>query len=110
MQWFYITYSLFFFFNKWQFEKNDYQFKETFIKQQDNLFNQQINKLRGETDLLDPSLHSYPSITELQERVPLLSEVLVLGFGGVFCGVFWIHAMKIYRKSFICSHDCFSRK
>lgn len=32
--------------------KNDYQFKETFIKQQDNLFNQQINKLRGETDLL----------------------------------------------------------
>lgn len=34
--------------------KNDYQFKETIIKQQDNLFNQQINKLpvRGETDLL----------------------------------------------------------
>lgn len=87
MQWFYITYSLFFFFNKWQFEKNDYQFKETFIKQQDILFNQQINKLRGETDLLliNPSLHSYPSITELQERVPLLSEVLVLGFWGVFC-------------------------
>lgn len=32
--------------------KNDYQFKETIIKKQDNLFNQQINKLRGETDLL----------------------------------------------------------
>lgn len=32
--------------------KNDYLFKETIIKQQDNLFNQQINKLRGETDLL----------------------------------------------------------
>lgn len=32
--------------------KNDYQFKEKIIKQQDNLLNQQINKLRGETDLL----------------------------------------------------------
>lgn len=55
MQWFYtcITYSLFFF-QQMKIWKNDYQFKETFIKQQDNLFNQQINKLpvRGETDLL----------------------------------------------------------